>query len=117
MSPVARVVPDDVRVAAAIHVPNAGNAPRRANGNDPALLVDDVCPAGDSVALHEPDLSLAGSVVVPDDVRLAVTVHIPNTGDTPRRSDKDGSTPLVDHICSAGDLVGLHEPDRVSPAA
>src|SRR5437660_1152325 len=54
-----------------------------------------VRPAGEGCAIHEPDLSLAGYSVLPDEVGLPVPVEIADASDLPVDRDDPQMCPAV----------------------
>ena len=76
-----------------------------------AVLAEHGGPADQLVAVHVPDLGLAGLVVVPDDVGAAVAVHVADADDLEGRPDEGGLAVLAEDGCPAGQLVAVHEPD------
>ena len=100
-------MPEDGRFASVAG--NPGDTPWRANADDVARLVDDCVAALDLRAVHEPELDVTGRAVVPHDHRFASVASRP--GNTPRCSDANDVTCLVDDAIAAPDLRAVHEPE------
>jgi hypothetical protein len=61
--------------------------------------------------IHVPDLGFAGGAVVPDDVGLAVPIHVSQADDAEWRSDEGGLAIRSKHSSPVNEPMPLHVPD------
>src|SRR2546425_12008710 len=89
------VVPQDIVDAVPVEIIGTDNAPRQPNERRPAIVLPiHRRSSGYLFGIHIPDLRLATRGVMPDDILLAVIVHVAGRDDAPRQTDENGGAIL-----------------------
>src|SRR5205085_6755527 len=99
------MMPVSVMPSDPVPITHADDSEGRADQRCLTVLSEHGSPSYELIAVHEPDLCLATVVVVPDDVILAVAVHVTHADDSEGRADQRCLTVLSEHGSPSYELI------------